>query len=198
MLSAIVGRKITVVRLKDKSAYVGEVLSAKSPIFHIQFAGGTDLRPDDELECGVGDGMNYVKITAVVVTVGENSAELWVTAQSLVPGMERAPRVIAPGVIAEVTSRDESATVSVCDVSESGLLISSHTSFPVGSEVDIRMDFNGASLKLVAKVVRSNQAVKTDACELGLQILDADRLSRARWNHLVSSLLRRYGLSRAA
>jgi len=60
------------------------------------------------------------------------------------------------------------------------------------------MDFNGASLKLVAKVVRTNQAVKKEACELGLQILDADRLSRARWNHLVASLLRRYGLSRAA
>ncbi len=198
MLSAIVGRKITVVRLRDKSAYVGEVVTAKSPVFQIDFSGGTDLHPDDELECGVGDGMNYVKITATVVTVNHNSADLWVTAQSLVPGMERAPRVIAPGVIADVSNGESSATVSVCDVSESGLLISSHTAFAVGSQVEVKMDFNGASLKLVAKVVRTNQAVKKEACELGLQILDADRLSRARWNHLVASLLRRYGLSRAA
>ena len=44
---------------------------------------------------------------------------------------------------------------------------------------------------LQTRVARRAGIKENGYCELGLEILEADRLSRARWNHMVASLLAR-------
>lgn len=195
MVYNLIGRDITLVRRQDQNPIVGRVDAVEMPIVKIVFDCGTPLKVGDEIECGVGNGVSYARLVGQVVSVGESGTELWMTTQHLVPGTDRAPRAVSSGLVGTLATEDSESTVTICDISESGLRVAGLDCPRIGQQVTILTEIQGGQVKLDCRVARINQRVKNEQSEVGLQILDADRLSRARWNHLVSSLLRKHGIA---
>lgn len=194
ILQYLVGQTVEIFRNRDAYTVRGEVVGVKSPKLEIRFSGENRLTVGDKVELACGDGVDYLRATLTVTSLSTESLEAWVTVEFLVPGVERARRVVAPGLVAEVVREDGVLfTASVCDVSESGLRLSSLDRLGAGESPVVRLSANGGWLELRCRVARVAQALGSDYVEMGLQILEADRLSRARWNHLVTTLLKKYG-----
>ncbi len=193
MLNHYIGKKIEMRKVVDGSSLVGIIGSAKSPMMNVIFDIQDQLEVGDQLECGIGDGSNFLKLQATVVSINSQSAELWISIQSIVPGVERALRVITPGMTLVLEADSKTVSASLCDCSETGLRVSSLSQFDEGSEIICKLGSEGHEIFLRTKVVRTINILESEYQELGLHIVDCDRLSRARWNHLISGLLRRYG-----
>lgn len=190
-LESFVGKNFFVNTKGALEGIEGKIVSVKGPMIRIEFTSPVTFGIGDNLECGAGDDSLFLKLQATVVSQVDSYADLWITVQSIVPGVVRAPRVNTPNLTISIESDNRSMIASMCDCSTSGLRISSLESFPVGSELVCRLGKNDQEIFLITKVVRLVNPKQSEFTEFGLQIVDCDRLSRARWNHLVSSLLRR-------
>ena len=196
MLGCTIGKRVTVVRVKDNFPTVGKVISVESPTMVLELESDHNLSPNDEIECGVGDGVSYARIKAQVISVIAGSATLWVTAQSIQPGYDRAPRAIAVGIVATLqTPSGEQVDTSVLNASETGLAVSTLVDIPMNSLVKIEISIDRSNICFSGKVVRSNQENGSPRVELGIQIVEIDRLTRAKWGHFVKTLLNRNGLA---
>ncbi|MDK3158667.1 PilZ domain-containing protein [Kamptonema cortianum] len=186
---------MTVVRVKDNFPTVGKVISVESPTMVLELESDHNLLPNDEIECGVGDGVSYARIKAQVVSVIAGSATLWVTAQSIQPGHDRAPRAIAVGIVATLqTPSGEQIDTSVLNASETGLAVSTLVGVPMSALVDVEISIDRSTIRFAGKIVRANQENGSPRVELGIQIVDIDRLTKAKWGHFVTTLLNRNGL----
>lgn len=191
MLRAYIGSRVTVTREDDGASFGCEITSWTSPRLRVRLTEKTSLKKGQRVTCGVSNGVSFAKVGATVLDVGDEEAEVWVTVQSITPGQDRAVRAMATGTSATVEWQGQIISGSLCDCSESGLRISSLEYVPVGETVEVVI--GDGPIRLTCKTVRHMRDVNSDYTEIGMQIEGADRLSRARWNHLVFSLLNRYG-----
>jgi len=190
-LESFVGKSISVRSEECSERFEGKIVSVKGPMIRIELAAPFTFGIGENLECGAGDDSLFLKLQGTVVSQADSYADLWITVQSIVPGVVRAPRVNTPNLTITIENDERSMIASMCDCSTSGLRISTLESFPVGSELVCRLGQKDQEIFLITKVVRAVNLNESEFMEFGLQIVDCDRLSRARWNHLVSSLLRR-------
>lgn len=198
MLREFIGHEVVAIRKADGYQFSAKVISAKSPRLCLDIADEGEIQPGDEFECSIGDGVNFARMEATVMDKHDDQAELWINVISIVPGFERAPRAVAPGTVVTIKSGDKEFSASLCDCSESGLRISCLEVFEVGEELNLVIVDGHAQINLRAKVVRIVRGTKSDYIEMGMQILEADRLNQARWNHMVASLLKRFGNARVS
>ncbi len=194
MLFQLTGRKVTIVRMRDGKALVGEVREVRLPMLLVTLVDDIGTQVGDLLEFGMGDGRSYAKISAEVASVDADYSEVWVTTQQVVPAVDRAERVPAYGMPALIAgSAGEDLPVALVDVSDTGLLVTCMSCPPIGAITTVKTEFSGGVIELEAKVVRVSHPYKKEHLTCALHVLSADRLSRARWGHLVANLKRRHG-----
>lgn len=196
MLNKFVGKKITVERESDGKKFAGTVTLVQNPLLKVQLDEVSTIQLDDKINCTFGDGTSFARINATVTSLEDNKAEFWVTIQALVPGIERSPRAIAPGYTAQITLESgEVVSASLCDASESGMKLSSLKNITAGQSISVRVDYPGSSIHGKGQVAWSRQMVDSAYVEMGMQIVEMDRLNQARWNHMVATLMRDFGVA---
>jgi len=191
MLRVLVEENLTVVRSADNSAYVGTICEVKSPYIRLCFQHSTDLKIGDQVKCAISRDGSHTTVVAQVTELNGKECELWMLVQNLVPGVDRAPRAVAPGTTVTMIIGDEKIIGSICDVSESGLRIRSLGRFEVGQDMHLWMETQMGEITFSGRVARVVHGVDNDSSDIGVQILEIGRLERARYDHFVDGLLRR-------
>ncbi len=191
MLPVRANENLTVVRSSDNSSFVGTISDVSSPYIRISFHDGCDLTVGDQVKCGIAQDGSYTTVIAQVTAVEGVNCELWMVVQDLIPGVERAPRAVAPGTTVTMCDGDERVVGSICDVSESGLRIRSLGQFSVGQSMHFWMDTQMGEISFRGRVARVVQSVENESSDVGVQILDIARLDRARYDYFVDGLLRK-------
>lgn len=196
MIQQYIGRSISIVNPINQFDGKGTVVSVENPMLQIQLDSPTEMiEKDSPIICGVGNGISYVRVEGTVVSCEGDEANVWMKIQSVSAGTDRAPRAEADGNVVTVWDGDEEISATLCDCSESGMRVSSLTTLSVGREMQVRVDNGNDPITLKAKVVRTKQDVDSVYVDAGLQISEADKLNRARWNHLVNNLLKKHGVA---
>ncbi|MCB0826084.1 MAG: PilZ domain-containing protein [Armatimonadetes bacterium] len=183
-------------RTSDGKKFAGMVTLVQSPLVRVRLDEVSNIQVDDKIDCSIGDGVSFATLNATVMSLEDNIAEFWVTIQSLEEGIDRAPRALAPGYTAQVTLESgEEVSASLCDASESGMRLSSLKNVTAGQHITVRVDYPGGCIHSKGKIVWAKQMVDSAYVEMGMQILEMDRLNQARWNHMVSTLMRDFGMA---
>lgn len=190
MLRVLEEENLTVVRSADNSAYVGRVCEVRSPHIVICFQHCTDLKIGDQVKCGFSRDGSYTTVVAEVTSIDGVDCRLWMLVQNLVPGIDRAPRAVAPGTTITMNCSGESVIGSICDVSESGLRVRSLGRFEVGQELHLSMETQVGQICFEGRIARVVHGVENDSADAGIQITQIGRLEKARYEHFVEGLIR--------
>lgn len=191
MLEFLTDQLLRVVRMRDSVVFVGKTTSVDGQKVRIAFFGSTDLKIGDEVKFSTGGDRGFANLFGAVIGLEDNQADLWISIEEVVPGLDRAPRTVAPGTTAILVSEQQELNASVCDISASGMRVRTLGMMDVGELVDVHINSLKSGISLQCRIARVIQDDRSDTSELGIQIVGADNLNCARYNHFVESLLRK-------
>ncbi len=194
MFRTLESQTVCVVRLRDMARQTGQVQNVSHREVRIEFDQPFDLAVGEKVKILAGDDETFATFYGSVLAADALDIVFWMQIESVTPGVSRARRVTAPGLTATFSTSDQTIDVSLCDLSESGIRIRTLESLAVGTEAILRMDIALGSIELAVRVVRHSET-HGDAREYGVELIGADRLSRARYTHLVDSLIRKSALA---
>jgi len=177
--------------MRDSVVFVGKATNVDGQKVRIAFFGSTDLQIGDEVKFSTGGDRGFANIFGAVIGLEGNQADLWISIEEVVPGLDRAPRTVAPGTTAILISNEQELNASVCDLSASGMRVRTLGVIEVGELVDVHINSLRSAISLQCRIARVIQDDRSDTSELGIQIVGADNLNCARYNHFVESLLRK-------
>jgi hypothetical protein len=189
MLNGFAGREIQLKGEGDEWV-TGLVLLARSPMLTISLPVTDSFVPGQLVQGAYRDESSYYEFDLVVVETEGNTANVWVQVTCIRPGFDRAPRAKAPSIPVRITQAGTESLACLSNVSATGMLISSLQRFEPGEQIQLELEFAGP-IRLEARAVRTIQNCESNYVDIGLEITQADKLSEARWLHLVSALLRR-------
>jgi hypothetical protein len=137
----------------------------------------------------IGDTMYRLSVKVVELPDTDN---IWsVEVEHIEPPIPRAPRAFAPGITVEMNGKDVRSIGSVCDVSQSGLLIRSLVGFEVGELIHCKMEIPHGLITFVARVARLAFIPESSDTDIGVEIREMNQLDRARYNFFVESMVRK-------
>lgn len=191
MLEFLTDQLLRVVRMRDSVVFVGKAVTVDGQKVRVAFYGSTNLQVGDEIKFSTGGDRGFANLFGAVIGLEGNEADLWISVDEVVPGLDRAPRTVAPGTTAILVSGDQELNASVCDLSASGMRVRTLGVIAVGEMVDVHINSLRSAISLQCRIARVVQSERSDASELGIQIVGADNLNCARYNHFVESLLRK-------
>ena len=189
MLNGFAGREIQL-RSEGGEWVTGLILMARSPMLTVSLPSTTAFTAGQLVQGTYQDEASFYEFDLIIVETEGNTANLWVQVTCIRPGFDRAPRAKAPSIPVRVTTGGEESLGCLSNVSASGLLLSSLVRIEPGEEVELDLEFEG-TIHLKARAVRTTQNCESNYVDIGLEISQADKLSEARWLHMVSALLRR-------
>lgn len=191
MFRALESQTVCVIRLRDLARQSGRVQEVTDRRVSIGFDEPFTLEVGEEVKILFGNDEDFASYFGTVLEADQLKIVFWMFIESVVRGVSRARRVTAPGLTAQLRDGSHSFDASLCDVSESGMRLKTLDELELGRELTLRMEYALAQIELRVRVVRQSDSSDCDDREFGLEILDADRLSRARYHHMVDSLIRK-------
>lgn len=195
MLTTVQGHSVRLTKNADNTSFVGTITKSDNPMITIDFDHDVSLLKGDSVTCEIGNGTSFAAFDGSVVESSGRQAKVWAVVQKLSAGTDRAPRALASGVDLDILVNDEVYAASLCNCSESGLKVSSLVNLSVGKIVIFKIHFAATDILLQGRIVWAKQAVNSDYVEMGVQITEADRIHRARWNHLVATFMKKFGVA---
>lgn len=190
MLKFLANQVLRVVRMRDNSVFVGRAINIGDQKLQVMLFGETDLAVGDEVKFACGGDSGYDNIFAAVIGLEHGLVDLWITDQKS-SGLDRAQRIVAPGTTALLISESYEHHASVCDLSTSGMRVKTFGYIEPDEVITVKIHSLNSPITLSCRVARVVKDALSDSCELGIQIMNADSLSVARYNHFVESLLRK-------
>lgn len=182
---------LIITRDSDNSSMTGMVREVTLPSVSVEFECEFMFNPGDLVTCNLVNGPRGRSIPAKVFSVAGTGCLLCLLVEQIGPGVDRAPRVVAPGITATVASNGESAVGSVCDVSESGLRIRIFGQYKLGQELELCMESDIGKIFFKGQVARVLSGRDAGSNDIGIHITEIGKLDRARYNHFVECLLGR-------
>lgn len=167
---------------------------ARSPMLTISLPTPELFAPGQLVQGTFRDESSYYEFDLVIVETEGNTADVWVQVTCIRPGFDRAPRAKAPSIPVRITLDGQESLACLSNVSATGMLLSALQRIEPGIPVSLDLEFAG-SIHLEARAVRTTQNCESNYVDIGLEIVQADKLSEARWLHMVSALLRRSPLA---